>query len=158
MVVDPMSTATPKARSRKPGQAAIIERPPWTATVTAPSPREHGCLQGARGRKVHVQAPQAPLAVEGVQDPDQVRGRRGEVGRGSLHVVQPHDGIEVERADLELLADHLAVDLAAGRHVDDGVAGDRGRAGEAPAVGEAAARRVVAARPRRARSGGRAGT
>ena len=138
-----MSIATPKARSRKPGQTAIIDRPPWTATVTAPFPSSTAACRARVVARSASRPAQAPLALEGLEDTGQVRGGRGEVGRGRLHVVQPHDGIEVEGPDLELLADHLAVDLAAGGHVDDGVPDDRGRAREAPAVGQAAARRVV---------------
>src|SRR5206468_3665446 len=38
IVVEPTSMATPYALSRKPGHAAMIERPPWTASVTFQSP------------------------------------------------------------------------------------------------------------------------
>ena len=38
IVVEPTSIATPNARSWKPGQTALSQRPSWTATVTLYSP------------------------------------------------------------------------------------------------------------------------
>src|SRR6185312_5666656 len=45
--------------------------------------------------------------------------------------MEPHDGVDVEVAHVEALANDLAVDLALLRNVDQAVGTDRGRASEA---------------------------
>ena len=71
------------------------------------------------------------------------------VGLGDLDVVQPHDGIDVDRVRLGALAHDLPMHLALGRHVDDEIAADLRLAAE-PAARRSAARacRHSAARPR----------
>ncbi len=73
----------------------------------------------------------------------EVARRRGQLGRLDLDVVEPDDGIEVEVADVEALADDLAVDLALRRDVDDDVALDVGDAAEPPLLGEALALAIL---------------
>src|SRR3954451_17773446 len=52
--------------------------------------------------------------------------------RRHLDVMQADDRVDNELADVEALADDLAVDLALGRDVDEDVAADLGRAGQPP--------------------------
>ena len=56
-----------------------------------------------------------------------------ETGGGHLDVVQAERRVDDDRAEVEILAHDLAVDLAGGGYVDDGVADDAGRATEAVA-------------------------
>ena len=83
------------------------------------------------------QAGQAPLALERLEEPDEVARRRGELGRRDLDVVEADDRVDDEVADRQALADDLAVDLALGRDVDDHVAAQVGGARQAAALGEA---------------------
>jgi hypothetical protein len=87
--------------------------------------------------QVGLEVRQAPFPLERVLEPDEVAGRRGELGRRDLDVVEPDDRVDVEVPNVEALADDLAIDLALGRDVDDGVAANVGRAREAAAFGEA---------------------
>ena len=87
--------------------------------------------------EVRLQAGQLPLALEGLEQPREVAGRRRQLGRGHLDVVEADDRVDREGPDVEALADDLAVDLALGRDVDQDVAADLGRARQ-PAVGRQA--------------------
>ena len=82
------------------------------------------------------QAGQVPLALEGVEEADQVTGRRGELGRRDLDVVEADDRVDDEVADRQALADDLAVDLAVGRDVDDHVAAQVGGTRQPASLGE----------------------
>ena len=77
--------------------------------------------------EVGLEAGQLPLALERLEQPGEVAGRRRELGRRDLDVVEPDDRVDGERPDVEALAHDLAVDLALGRDVDQDVA-----AGSAP--------------------------
>ena len=85
-------------------------------------------LEVADDREVGFEVGQPPLALERLEQPHEVARRRGELRRDDLDVVEPDDRIDVEVADVEALADDLAVDLALRRDVDDGVAEEVGRA------------------------------
>ena len=65
------------------------------------------------------------------------------VGLAHLHVVQAHDGVDLDRVRVGLLAHHLPVDLALGGNVHDEVAEDPRVAAEAPILGQAAAVAVL---------------
>ena len=95
-------------------------------------------LEVADDGEVGFEVGQSPLALERLEEPHQVAGRRSELGRDDLDVVEPNDRIDVEIADIERFADDLAVDLAFGRDVDDGVAEDVGGARESSARGQPA--------------------
>ena len=74
--------------------------------------------------EVGVEIGQLPLALERLEQPGQVAGRRRELRRRDLDVVEPDDRVDDEVADVEALAHDLAVDLALGRDVDEDVAAD----------------------------------
>ena len=84
--------------------------------------------------EVRLQPGQLPLALERLEQPGEVAGRRGELGWRDLDVVEADDRVDDERPDVEALAHDLAVDLALGRDVDEHVAAD-GRGARQPAVG-----------------------
>jgi hypothetical protein len=88
--------------------------------------------------EVGFQVGQAPLGFERLEQPNEVARRRGELRRDDLDVVEPYDRVDVEVADVEPLADDLAVDLALRRHVDDGVAEEVGGAREPSPGGQPA--------------------
>ena len=130
-VVEPMSTAMPKARSWKPGQTPMICDSPCTATVTFQPPLRSACLQFAEHREVAVEAGELPFGVERVLQPPQVARRILHVRFLHLDEVQAHDRVQLDFARIGVLAHDLAVHLAARRHVDDHVALHARRAGEA---------------------------
>ncbi len=94
-------------------------------------------LERADDLEVRVEVGELPLALERLEQAGEVAGRRGQLGRHDLDVVQADDRVDGEGADVEALADDLTVDLALGRDVDEDVAADRGGAGEAAVVGQA---------------------
>ncbi len=94
-------------------------------------------LEVAHDLEVRLEIGQLPLALERLEQPGQVAGRRRQLGRGDLDVVEPDDRIDDEGADVEALAHDLAMDLALGRDVDQDVAADLGRARQAPVGGQA---------------------
>ncbi len=102
-------------------------------------PGLEGGLERADHRQVGVEVVEVPLIGEGQLETEQVAGRRGQLGRLHLDVVEADDGVQVEVANVEALPDDLAIDLALGRHVDHDVAAEMGGAGEAPLVSEALA-------------------
>ncbi len=80
-----------------------------------------GRLHPADDGEVGAQVMEAPLGRERVEEPPEVAGGRGEIGLLDVDGMQPHDGIHLERACRQVLADDLAMDLALGRDVDDEV-------------------------------------
>ena len=101
----------------------------------------HAVLAGLERRlerpddlEVGLEPGQLPLALERLEQPGEVAGRRRELGRRDLDVVEPDDRVDRERPDVEALAHDLAVDLALGRDVDEHVAAD-GRGARQPPVG-----------------------
>ncbi len=101
-------------------------------------------LQALQAAQIAGQLAQAPLLGERFLQPLQVAGRRVHVGRLDLDVVQPHHRIELDRADLGALPDHLLVHLAVGRHVDDHVAEQLRLTGQAAVRRHLLAARAVA--------------
>ena len=79
---------------------------------------------------------QLPLALERLLEAEQIAGRRGELRRLDLDVVEPDHRVEVELADVEALPHDLPVDLALGRDVDHDVAANVGGAAEPAASGQ----------------------
>ena len=85
-----------------------------------------------------------PLALERLAQPAEIARRRGEVGLLDLDVVEPHDGVDLDRVRVGLLAHDLTVHLALGRDVDHELALDVCGAAEAAARREALVGRVCA--------------
>ena len=83
------------------------------------------------------------LAKSLLQTP-QIARRLVHVRFGDLDVVEADDRIDLDRMRLRALADHLPVDLAFGRHVDDEIAANPGLASEPPASWKRPAFRGVA--------------
>ncbi len=136
----------PEARPDADDAAAARARPP--------SPSIRPCAGSACSVcstcRSHVQSGELPFALA-APSASRCRSPDGSCMSGSLHldVVQTYDRIERDRARLGRLAHHLAVHLAARRHVDDEVALDLCRAGEAvPGWQRAAAREVLLGRAR----------
>ena len=100
-------------------------------------------LQALQAAQIAGQLAQVPLLGERFLQPLQVAGRRVHVGRLDLDVVQPHHRIELDRAHLRALSDHLLVHLAVGRHVDDHVALQLRLTGQAPVRRHLAGARAV---------------
>ena len=94
-------------------------------------------LELADDVEVGLETGQVPFAFERLEQPGEVAGRRGELGRRHLDVVEADDRIDRERPHVEALADDLAVDLALRRDVDQEIALDRGRARQPPIGGQA---------------------
>ena len=92
-------------------------RPSWTATVTAYSPSASAGWS-ARTTCRSASRPVRPTRARAPRTADQVAGRRRELGPLDLDVVEPDDGVDLEVAHVEALADDLAVDLALLRDVD----------------------------------------
>ena len=91
--------------------------------------RERSRLEGRLERADHVEvgfeAGQAPFPLECLEQPDRSPEGEASSGRIDLDIVEPDDGIDVEVADVEALADDLAVDLTLGRYIDDHIAAQR---------------------------------
>ena len=79
-----------------------------------------------------------PFALERLAQTGEIARRHAELRLGHLDEVQPHDGIDLDRMRIGLLAHDLAVHLALGRHVDDDVSGKPSGAAEPPPVASAA--------------------
>ena len=94
-------------------------RPSWTATVTPYSPASSAGWSAADDLEVGLEVGQLPLALERLEQPGEVAGRRRELGRRDLDVVEADDRVDDEGPDVEALAHDLAVDLALGRDVDE---------------------------------------
>ena len=77
--------------------------------------------------EVRLETGQLPLPLERLEQPGEVAGRRGELWRRDLDVVEADDRVDDERPDVEALAHDLAMDLALGRDVDQDVAAHRSR-------------------------------
>ena len=157
MVVEPTSRATPRARSWRPGQTAVMTRASWTATVTPYEPASSAAGRARITCQVGRQVGQAPLGGQGVLEARQVAARRGQHGRRHLDVVEAHHRVDLEGPAGQLLAHDLAVDLALRRHVDDDVVADGGGAGQAPVGGQAVEPARTRPRPRRGPRDGRPG-
>src|SRR5205807_6818040 len=122
---------------RKPVDAIVKPRPDADQLRTrmhrdgdSPLPLAQGQLQSLQHREVAPQGAEFPLAVQRLEQSLQITGRVMHVGLAHLDVMKMHDRIEGDGARVRGLAHHLAVDLAAGRHVDDEVALDVRRAGQ----------------------------
>ena len=81
-------------------------------------------LERMQQRHVAVQVLELPFAIERDAQALQVAGRVVHVRLGDLDVVQADDGIERDLALIGRLADHLAMHLAAGWHINDEIAED----------------------------------
>ena len=69
-----------------------------------------------------VELAQPPLRLQRLLDPLEVAALPVHVRLLDLDIIEPGRGIELDRANLGALSDHLLVHLAVGRHVDDDVA------------------------------------
>ena len=137
-----------KARPDRGHVATVVDR--HGHGVAAPLERR---LEGPDHVEVGDEVGQAPLALERLEQPDEVARRRRELGRRDLDIVEAHDRVDHEVPDGQVLADHLAVDLAVGRDVDDHVAAQVRGARQPPAVGETALAVVLGLVARPGRSG-----
>ena len=108
--------------------------PECTATVDRPVALAQRLLQALQAAQVAGQLAELPLLGQRILQPLQVAARALHVGLRDLDVVQAHDRVELDLADLGALPDDLLVDLAVGRHVDDHVAQQLRLAGQ-PAAG-----------------------
>ena len=134
MVVEPMSMATPKARSREARPDRDDLAPVAHRGGGLPVARAQRLLQAGEHGEVRAAPRRRPIARASAS----CRRRKsldGSCMSGSrdLDVVQPHDRIDLDRMRLGALAHDLPVDLALGRHVDDEVAADPRLAAEAAA-------------------------
>ena len=112
IVVEPMSNATPKARSAKPGVTATISRPLRSATVTFHSPaRSAFCRPRSTGR-LALRLAEAPLLGQRLLQAPQIARGIVHVGLGDLDIMQAHDRIDLDRMRLRALAHDLAMHLA----------------------------------------------
>ena len=89
-------------------------------------------LQAAQRVQVDGELAQAPLRLQRLLDPLEVAALPVHVRLLDLDIVEPGRGIELDRAHLGALPDHLLVHLAVGRHVDDDVAQELRLAGQPP--------------------------
>ena len=76
-------------------------------------------------------AREAPLVVQGLDEATHLADRLVQGRFRHLDQAQDENGVQLQVAEVHLLADHLPVDLAFGRYVDHQVAADRRRTGEA---------------------------
>ena len=143
MVVEPTSMATPRARSWKPGQTAMTCLRGVDGDRHLVAALRERRLEGLDDVEVGAQAGQRPLALERLEQPAEVAGRRGQLWRHDLDVVESDDGIDRERPTGDALAHDLTVDLALWRHVDHDVAEERRGAGQAAVLPERRARQLV---------------
>ena len=109
-----------------------------------PVPGAQSLLQPGERRKVGGRVRQAPLLAKSLLQTPQIARRLVHVRFGDLDVVEADDRIDLDRMRLRALADHLPVDLAFGRHVDDEIAANPGLASEPPASWKRPAFRGVA--------------
>ena len=136
-VVEPMSKAMPYDVSWKPGPdrgqvGVVVHR-----DGDLPLPRAQRLLQAREDVVVDRQPGQLPLALERLAETAEIARRRGEVGLLDLDVVEPDDGVDLDRVGVGLLAHDLLVHLALRRHVDHELALDVGGAAEPAARREA---------------------
>ena len=98
----------------------------------------HGCKARSVGHDVEVggqlKSREAPLAAQ---------GRQQVVALAELDQAQHQHRVEFDVAQVDVLADHLAVDLALCGHVDDEVPADRGGAAQPPVLGQRSPAPVV---------------
>jgi hypothetical protein len=88
--------------------------------------------------RIDLEGVQAPFVRERLAEAANVAARAAELGSLDLHVVEPHDRVDLDRVGVCLLADDLTVELALGWDVDHEIAGDGGNAPEPAPVGEPA--------------------
>ena len=105
-------------------------------------------LQPPQRPQVDGQLAQPPLRLQRLLDPLEVAALPVHVRLLDLDIVEPGRGIELDRAHLGALPDHLLVHLAVGRHVDDDVAHELRLAGQ-PSPGLQALPALVALLDRR---------
>ena len=121
IVVDPMSTATPNAASTKPGQIATSRSHSSIATVTAPRCSGERRLERCQHPERHGRLPVGGAAVLLDERPADRRHRReivagiAELELRHLDVPERERRIDRDRWEVEVLAHHLAVHLAARR-------------------------------------------
>ncbi len=92
-----------------------------------------GRLQGLQHRQIAGQIREVPFGFQRLVQPAQIAGWIVHVGLLHLHVVQAYHRIELDDVRVGLLAHHLAMHLAARRHVDDHIGLDARRTRQAPA-------------------------
>ncbi len=97
-----------------------------------------GGLEIPDDMQVRFEVGQSPLRFQCFLEAPEVAGRGGELRLSHLDVVKADDRVDVEVADVEVLANDLAVDLALRRDIDDDVASETGDAREATGRLEAA--------------------
>ena len=101
------------------------------------------CLQPAEEGRIAGKVHESPFALERLVQAPQVAGGILHVRFFHLDVVQANDRVQLDLARIRVLAHDLAVNLAAGRHVDDDVALDARLAGQAMPLCEPAAFRIA---------------
>ena len=69
-------------------------RPSWTATVTPYLPASSAGWSARMTSRSASQPGQLPLALERLEQPGEVAGRRGELGRRDLDVVEADDRVD----------------------------------------------------------------
>jgi len=109
----------------------------------APCALAQGRLQLLQHLQIRAQRPEVPFLVERLEQPLQITGRVVHVRLAHFHVVQVHERIHGDGAGVGSLAHHLAMHLAARRHVDDEIAEDLRGAGEAVPRGKRPTFRVA---------------
>ena len=136
-MVEPTSNATPSATSWNPGHVAVIVVAVVHGHRDLPVVAAQGPLQRREHVRITGESREPPVALERLPQALQVTARVGEIGLAHLHVVQPHDRIDLDRMRVGLLAHDLPMQLALRRHVDDEVARDARMTPEAPVGGQA---------------------
>ncbi len=130
MVVEPTSMANTvgvfaKTRPDRDDLVAAVHRHRHLPVALA-----QGLLQLLKHEHIAFQVGQPPLELQRIFESAQVARRVVHVGLLHLDKVQPNHRVDLNVMRLGLLAHHLAVHLAAGRHIDDHVAQQLGRAGQ----------------------------
>ena len=110
-VVDPTSNATPSATSWNPGNTAVINLSSSHGDRGRPVAGSKGLLQAGQHDRIDLEPGEAPVALQGDEQPLQVAGGVLERRRLDLDVVQPHDRIDLDGMGVCLLANDLPVDL-----------------------------------------------
>ena len=119
-------------------ERALVETRPQAddllATVHRRSDLPGAGAQRALQRAQHVEFDaepgELPLALQRLEQATQVARRVVHVRLADLHIMQAHQGIEVDLAHLGGLAHHLAMHLARRRHIDHHIGADLRLTGE----------------------------
>ena len=109
-----------------------------------PLPRAQRLLQTGERRKVGGRVREPPLLAQSLLQTPKIARRLVHVRLGDLDVVEAHDRIDLDRMRFGALADHLPVDLAFGRHINDKIAANPGLAAEPSARRKLPALRGIA--------------